>query len=214
MFWCSYEFSKFQLKKHTTGYLNINVQHMIAAATGEICQALVRNPFEVIKQNLQVGKYKNMLECGIDIFKHKSIGGFYSGYLSFIMREIPFSSIQFPFYEVLKLMQIKLIAYRTKQDENLVQIPSLVNGLNGSIAGSFSCFLVTPFDVAKTRLMTYNIKEKIPSTAHILKDVYHDEGLRGLYRGAGIRMVYLGVGGFAFFGIYEKIKLSLINKYE
>lgn len=104
MFWCSYEFSKYQLKRHTTGYLNINVQHMLAAATGEICQALVRNPFEVIKQNLQVGKYKNMLECAVDIFKHKSIGGFYAGYYSLIMREIPFSSIQFPFYEVLKML--------------------------------------------------------------------------------------------------------------
>jgi solute carrier family 25 S-adenosylmethionine transporter 26 len=89
---------------------------MMAAATGEICQALIRNPFEVIKQNLQVGKYSNMVECAVDIFKHKSVGGFYSGYLSFIMREIPFSSIQFPFYEILKMMQIKLIAYRKNID--------------------------------------------------------------------------------------------------
>ena len=76
---------------------------MIAAAVGETTQALVRNPFEVVKQNLQVGKYKNMVECAIDIFQHKSVGGFYSGYFSFIMREIPFSAIQFPFYEVLKM---------------------------------------------------------------------------------------------------------------
>ena len=86
---------------------------MLAAATGEVSQALVRNPFEVVKQNLQVGHYKTTWECAKDIFKHKSIAGFYSGYFSFIMREIPFSSIQFPFYEVLKMMQIKLIAYRT-----------------------------------------------------------------------------------------------------
>jgi hypothetical protein len=26
-----------------------------------------------------------------------------------------------------------------------------------------------------------------------------------------IRMMYLGVGGFAFFGIYEKIKASLLK---
>lgn len=107
-----------------------------------------------------------------------------------------------------------MIAYRTSQNENIVQIPSLINGLNGSIAGSFSGFVVTPFDVAKTRLMTYNVKDKLPSTAGVLKEIYSEEGARGLYRGAGIRMMYLGVGGFAFFGIYEKIKLSLIKHYE
>ncbi len=105
-----------------------------------------------------MGHYKSMYECGVDIFKHKRIGGFYSGYFSFIMREIPFSSIQFPFYEVLKMLQIKLIAYRSKQDEARVQIPSLMNGLNGSVAGSFAGFMVTPFDVLKTRLMTYNVQ--------------------------------------------------------
>lgn len=86
------------------GYLNVNIQHMLAAASGEIAQALVRNPFEVIKQNLQVGKYHNNFEAARDIFKHKGLRGFYSGYYSLIMREIPFSGIQFPFYEILKMI--------------------------------------------------------------------------------------------------------------
>ena len=33
-----------------------------------------------------------------------------------------------------------------------------------------------------------------------------EEGIQGLYKGALIRMGYLCVGGFAFFGIYEQIK--------
>lgn len=40
-----------------------------------------------------------------------------------------------------------------------MKIPSLINGINGSLAGSISGFLVTPFDVAKTRLMTYDTKK-------------------------------------------------------
>jgi solute carrier family 25 (mitochondrial S-adenosylmethionine transporter), member 26 len=86
-----------------SSFMNVNVQHMAAASMAEITQALVRNPFEVIKQNLQVGKYEGMWECAVDIVKHKGVGGLYNGYFSFIMREIPFSSIQFPFYEILKM---------------------------------------------------------------------------------------------------------------
>ena len=50
--------------------LNVSVQHMCAASLAEITQALVRNPSEVIKQNLQVGHYTGMLDCAADIFKH------------------------------------------------------------------------------------------------------------------------------------------------
>ena len=82
------------------------------------------------------------------------------------------------------------------------------------MAGSLSGFLVTPFDVVKTRLMIYDVKKETPNTFRIFTDILREEGLKGLYRGALIRMMYLGVGGFAFFGIYEKIKLTLINHFE
>lgn len=47
-FWTAYETSKGYLKQydHT---LSSPVQHFIAAAIGETTQAIVRNPFEVIK---------------------------------------------------------------------------------------------------------------------------------------------------------------------
>ena len=152
-----------------------------------------------------------MLDCTLDILKHKGMKGLYAGYFPLILREVPFSSIQFPFYEILKMTQIKMVALKTGQNESSVQIPALANAINGSVAGSFAGFIVTPFDVAKTKLMTYNVKETAPSTFGLLKLVYKEEGIRGLYKGAAIRMMYLGVGGFAFFGIYEKVKLSLLS---
>ncbi len=94
----------------------------------------------------------------------KGIKGFYAGYISFIMREIPFSGIQFPLYEMLKAFSAKNIA---KSDPS--QMPGYMNSINGSIAGSFAGFLVTPFDVAKTRLMTYDVQKELPSTPQILR---------------------------------------------
>ena len=50
-FWIAYEYSKYFI--HTNpylgSYLNVHVQHILASAIGEIFQALVRCPFEVIK---------------------------------------------------------------------------------------------------------------------------------------------------------------------
>jgi hypothetical protein len=87
----------------------------------------------------------------------------------------------------------------------------MVNALNGAVAGSFAGFTVTPFDVLKTKLMTYSVKEITPSTLSVLQEVLKEDGIKGLYRGAGMRMIYLGVGGSAFFGIYEKVKASLMD---
>ena len=93
-----------------------------------------------------------------DIYAHQGIKGFYTGYGSLIFREIPFSSIQFPFYEALKLVQIKINAKKGGIPESEVKLSGLALGLSGSIAGSFSGFIVTPFDVIKTRLMTQDMK--------------------------------------------------------
>ena len=73
-------------------------------------------------------------------------------------------------------------------------------GLSGSVAGAFAGFIVTPFDVIKTRLMT---NENKLTTIEVVKDIWSESGVKGLYKGAGIRMCYLCAGGFAFFGIYE-----------
>lgn len=81
--------------------------------------------------------------------------GFYAGFGSFVMRDIPFSAIQFPLYELLKMVSIRVQARRHGQSEASIELPGLVNSVNGSIAGATSGFLTTPLDVLKTRQMTF-----------------------------------------------------------
>lgn len=77
-----------------------------------------RNPFEVVKQQMQVGWNTTFLSTARDIanlggvkgrvfrffFEGRlyDLQGFYAGYFSLILREIPFSCIQFPIYEYMK----------------------------------------------------------------------------------------------------------------
>ena len=44
-----------------------------------------------------------------------------------------------------------------------------------------------------------------------MKLLVGEEGVRGLFRGATVRMAYLTVGGFAFFGVYENSKQFFKN---
>ena len=72
-----------------------------------------------------------------------------------MLRDIPFSAIQFPLYELLKMKSINYYAAKHQVSAENVQIPTFVNSINGSIAGSTAGFLTTPFDVIKTRKMTF-----------------------------------------------------------
>ncbi len=67
------------------------------------------------------------------------------------------------------MSQIKLMAFRTGKNESVVELPGWINALNGAVAGSFAGFTVTPFDVLKTKLMTFNVKEVTPSTYSVFK---------------------------------------------
>lgn len=76
--------------------------HMVAAAVGESFACLVRVPTEVIKQRLQTGMHASMSIAVNSIVKHEGVVGFYSGFGATMLREIPFSLVQFPLYEGLK----------------------------------------------------------------------------------------------------------------
>lgn len=66
--------------------------------------------------------------------------GFYAGFTTIILREIPFSAIQFPIYENMKIMI---------GNDGFVD-----HAVNGAIAGGTAAFLTTPCDVVKSKLMT------------------------------------------------------------
>ena len=106
----------------------------------------------MIKTNLQIGKIKgSTLSAVSEIYKQSGISGFYVGYFSLIMREIPFSSIQYPFYEFLKGLAVSFESSRNKIAKEKVVIGGIQLALIGSVAGSFSGLVVTPLDVLKTR---------------------------------------------------------------
>ena len=82
-------------------------------------------------------------------------------------------------------------------------LPAYLNSLNGAFAGSFSGLVTTPLDVVKTRLMTFQQQSDRGRIIPEIKAIIKQEGISGLFKGAKVRMLYLSVGGSAFFGIYE-----------
>lgn len=195
MFFCTYDSVKKLAKKN--GVADDAGLHMTAASCGEVTACLIRVPVEVIKQRRQASSAKTSLDILRTTLKLEGIGGLYRGYTTTVLREIPFSLIQFPLWEFLKKQ------WAVKKGSELVPLESSACGF---VAGGVAAGLTTPLDVAKTRIMlaeagSIQAKQGIFGT---LSQVAKERGISGLFAGVTPRVVWISIGGAVFFGVYEK----------
>ncbi|KAG7319242.1 hypothetical protein KOW79_017716 [Hemibagrus wyckioides] len=179
------------------------VTHMIAASLGEIVACLIRVPTEVVKQRVQASPSLHTHHVLLATLREEGVRGLYRGFGSTVLREIPFSLVQFPLWEYLKAL------WRRRQGERL---DSWQAAVCGAVAGGVAAFVTTPLDVAKTRIMlakagTSTASGNIPL---VLYEVWKCRGVFGLFAGSIPRMTFISVGGFIFLGAYEKVRRMLL----
>ncbi|XP_077040580.1 mitochondrial S-adenosylmethionine carrier protein isoform X2 [Agelaius phoeniceus] len=142
-FFITYENVKSLLPHGSSSYLS-PATHMVAASLGEVVACLIRVPSEVVKQRAQVSPSSSTLRILSHTLYHEGIQGLYRGYKSTVLREIPFSLVQFPLWESLKDL------WSWKQGH---VVDSWQSAVCGAFAGGFAAAVTTPLDVAKTRIM-------------------------------------------------------------
>ncbi|KAK9474200.1 mitochondrial carrier [Dipodascopsis tothii] len=180
--------------------------HMAAASAGEIAACTVRVPTEVVKQRTQAAsaKFTSSLSALSAVLRNESgegvFKGLYRGYSTTIMREIPFTVIQFPLYEWLKR---KAAARAGREKANAAE-----GAVCGSIAGGIAAATTTPLDVLKTRIM---VNETRMSLKEVFQEIVREDGLKGFWRGVGPRTMWISAGGAVFLGVYEGAKTMVAS---
>jgi solute carrier family 25 S-adenosylmethionine transporter 26 len=213
IFFSTYEMSKQAVEKPAAARgIHASVVHMGCASLGEVMACLVRVPTEVVKQRMQAGMHSSMASVVNDVLRNQGVFGLYQGYGITIMREIPFSLVQFPLYEVMKG---KIRAARGGKEPFAVE-----SALCGSLSGAIAAAATTPLDVLKTRLMLGSDAEGRPYTgvADTLTRLVEEGRASGpggvnrvLFSGLGPRVMWISIGGFVFFGAYEQSKRAIIS---
>jgi solute carrier family 25 (mitochondrial S-adenosylmethionine transporter), member 26 len=118
---------------------------VLAASVGEIGACVIRVPTEILKQRLQIGSYPSLMYGIREILKTDGAKGFYRGFRMTVFRDVPFASIQFPLYEMMKNYVLS--------DSNSKELPFYKAAGCGMVAGGIAAGLTTPLDVIKTRIM-------------------------------------------------------------
>lgn len=213
-FFCTYEATKTFLAnartKTTTATTNYGssgpVDHMLAASLGEVAACAVRVPTEVVKQRAQAGQHGgsslSSLRAILDLRHSVGLAGvwreLYRGWGITILREVPFTIIQFPIWESLKKYSRRRqgLDWEGKGQD----VSAGESAVYGSIAGAVAAGITTPLDVLKTRVMLSSQKMKV---SDVVLSILRQHGVRPFFAGIGPRVAWISVGGAVFLGSYQ-----------
>lgn len=104
------------------------------------------NPFDVIKQRMQLGYYRSTFHCMTEIFKAEGLRAFYISFPTTLMTNIPYGCV---------VVAANESAKKFLNPSGQHNIPASL--LAGCIAGGVAAAATTPLDVIKTRLQTQDL---------------------------------------------------------
>ncbi|RZF48107.1 hypothetical protein LSTR_LSTR002173 [Laodelphax striatellus] len=172
--------------------------HVVCASISEVVACTIKVPMEVVKQRRQaIRGAGHPIKILTKAIKQEGLKGLYRGFGSTIIRDVPFSAIQFPIWEALKT------EWRNSKGS---EISSGEVAVCGALAGGIAGAATTPLDVAKTRIMLADSHSKSESLriTGVIRELYKTSGFRGLFAGFTPRTLLIFLGGGIFFGVYEK----------
>ncbi|KAI0060997.1 mitochondrial carrier [Artomyces pyxidatus] len=156
-----------------------------AGASATIASDALMNPFDVIKQRMQVhqSEFRSMFTCASTVFRNEGFSAFYVSYPTTLTMTVPFTAAQFTVYE-----QVKHFMNPTNTYSPASHI------IAGGIAGGVAAGLTTPLDVAKTLLQTRGTSSDpeirhCRGMLHALRIIWTRDGIRGFGRGLTPRVV-------------------------
>eukprot|EP00761_Pharyngomonas_kirbyi_P006530 gb/GECH01006537.1/.p1 GENE.gb/GECH01006537.1/~~gb/GECH01006537.1/.p1 ORF type:complete len:318 (+),score=46.30 gb/GECH01006537.1/:1-954(+) len=180
---------------------------VMAGAGARVLGTACRTPFDMLKQHLQVQGISDQSTRGTmhilkTIFRSEGLRGLFIGYKVTLLRDAPFAAIYFTTYEMFKVAQQRVFG---------ISESSMPNHLAaGASAGFISTCCTIPVDVVKTRLQTqYHLpasEQRYSGIIDVFQRLWKEEGVRGLSRGLGPRLVYLIPSASITFAAFEQFK--------
>ncbi|KAK4468256.1 hypothetical protein MN116_008411 [Schistosoma mekongi] len=190
-----------------------NSQNLIAGCMSGLTVRFLTQPLDVIKIRFQLqvedikpsGKsyYTGLLQAFIRIYKEEGIYGLWKGHVPAQCLSVTFCGAQFvSFYAIGNLLASQQNLDTSKWVRDLV---------SGSLTGIIASTLCEPLDVMRTRLIAQGKKQIYSSFLRGIRDLVHEEGFLGLWRGLGPCLISVVPQTTVYFATYEQLKRSYIQ---
>ncbi|KAF2460991.1 mitochondrial carrier domain-containing protein [Lineolata rhizophorae] len=215
LFFVTYDSAKRYLRRVLPSPSSSPLVPILAGSAGETAGCLVRVPVEVVKQRTQARHHPSSAAAlrAILALRHTDSGGgggslrvlreLYRGAGATLLREVPFTALQFPLWEALRAWWVRRRHQGAAAARHIAadDCPTLPSACFGSVAGGVAAALTTPLDVLKTRLML--AKEPVGALDMAARIWKQGGGWRAYFAGVGPRVLWISVGGAVFLGSYQ-----------
>lgn len=186
------------------------LQMAACGAAAAVVHDSILTPHDVIKQRLQLGRHSGALDCAREAYRAGGLRAFYRSLPATLAMNIPYTGALVAANESLKLA---LHLRRYDVDATLSDASGYF--LCAGISGAFAAALTSPLDVVRTRLQT---QEACPHLSNgmkadgilgMLRHILRQEGVAGLFRGLGPRVLLAAPSAAVSWGTYETIRMCL-----
>lgn len=179
-----------------------------AGAMATMASDALMNPFDVIKQRMQIkgSTHKTALSAAKAIYRAEGLRAFYISYPTTLTMSIPFTAVQFSTYEELKRLANPRDVYSP-----------LTHMVCGGISGAFGAAVTTPLDVCKTLLQTKGTSNdpRVRNCRGMLdasKLIHRTNGLIGFSRGMVPRVLTFMPSNALCWLSYEFFKMFFLTE--
>ncbi|KAL6245146.1 mitochondrial FAD carrier protein flx1 [Rhinocladiella similis] len=199
-----------KIRGYTPGHQLTSLDYMSASAGAGMLAAILTNPIWVVKTRMlstsasQTGAYTGMVSGLQSILKTEGIRGFFHGMTPSLFG-VSHGALYFMAYERLKLWR-----RRIKKDQLLSNSDTLITS---SLSKVFAGVVTYPHQVVRARLQTYRpsgvAHAARPGVIGLVKQVWHNEGLVGFYKGLLPNLLRVVPSTCVTFLVYENARWSI-----
>ncbi|AET39972.1 uncharacterized protein Ecym_5203 [Eremothecium cymbalariae DBVPG len=185
VYFATYEVCKFNLINAEDMQTHQPLKTALSGTAATIAADALMNPFDTIKQRLQLHSNDSMVKCALRIYQNEGYAAFFYSYPTTIAMNIPFAALNFVIYE----SSIKFVNPSNSYSP-------WIHCLCGGISGATCAAITTPLDCVKTVLQVRGsdtVQSQIFRRADTFKKaasaIYQTYGWKGFWRGLKPRVV-------------------------
>ncbi|KAI9005782.1 mitochondrial carrier domain-containing protein [Phycomyces nitens] len=218
IYFVGYDYLKVIIQPYTSTKHN-DYSPLVAGGLARTVAVALISPIELFRTRLQaatgVNDFRNVLYGVQNMMKKDGVRALWRGLPPTLWRDVPFSAMYWMTYEKTKHA---LMAYTNKSSVTMAQGDLYISFIAGAFSGMCAAAITTPFDVAKTRRQVDSGKDstsmksvKVPA---ILKQIYIQDGIQGLFRGITPRVAKVAPSCAIMISSYEIGKTFFAKQHQ
>ena len=157
----------------------------LCAAIAFAASSIIAVPGELLKQQLQMGHYKNIIDAISSIWESYGFEGYFLGYSGVFMRDIPYTALELGMYDLIKSL------YMSRQADTSKPLKSTDEIMAAAITGGISGYITTPLDTVKTKMVVDSCDYLGGGFLDTLTATIHEQGFAAVFAGGTARVAWL-----------------------